>query len=101
MAEQTMGNSYLMNYYLGRQSIIEFSYKMALQEAKMEEQKRELLREQQAEIQDTIKEYEMLRLKIKAEQAKASGNASAIISGYIGIGNIKAKERQTVSVRQR
>ena len=93
MAEQTMGNSYLMNYYLGRQSIIEFSYKMALQEAKMEEQKRELLREQQGEIQDTIKEYEMLRLKIKAEQAKASGNASAIISGYIGIGNIKAKEK--------
>ena len=89
----TTGNSYLMNYYLGRQNILEFSYKMALQEAKMEEQKRELLREQAADIQDTIKEYEMMRLKIKSEQAKASGNASAIISGYIGIGNIKAKEK--------
>lgn len=89
----TTGNSYLMNYYLGRQNILEFSYKMALQEAKMEEQKRELLREQAADIEDTIKEYEMMRLKIKTEQASASGNASAIISGYIGIGNIKAKEK--------
>jgi len=42
---------------------------MALQDAKLEQQKREILLEQQKEIKDTIKDYEMMRLKMPRPKA--------------------------------
>ena len=94
MAETTMGQSYLMNYYLGRQSIIEYAYNLAMMDAKADAAKRDILLARQQAIEEQIMEMETLALKLQADKAKAqaSGNASAIISGYIGIGNIKAKE---------
>jgi hypothetical protein len=94
MADTTMGQSYLMNYYLGRQSIIEYAYNLALMDAKADAAKRDILLARQQAIEDQIMEMETLALKLQTDKAKAqaTGNASAIISGYIGIGNIKAKE---------
>lgn len=93
----TVGSSYLMGYYLGRQSQIEYAYQLAMMDAKTYEQKRQLLLEQKKDIEKTLKDYEMLSYKLQSEKAKTAagdkGNASAIINGYIGIGNLQAKSQ--------
>jgi len=91
----TIGSSYLMSYYLGRQGQLEYAYQLAMMDAKSAEQQRMLLLEQKKDIEKTIQDYEQLALKLQADKAKAAAgsNASAIINGYIGIGNLQAKSQ--------
>ena len=96
MPQVSNGSSYLMNYYLGRQSIIEYAYQLAMMDYKMarasQQAQQELLQEREAAIRKSIDDYERLAIQLAADKEKAGrSNANAIIQGYVGIGNIRAK----------
>lgn len=96
MPQVSNGSSYLMNYYLGRQSIIEYAYQLAMMDYQMarasQQAQQELLQEREAAIRKSIDDYERLAIQLAADKEKAGrSNANAIIQGYVGIGNIRAK----------